>query len=322
MDVIPTITVKPSKIVFYNQFIGYSSGHPSKSTWTENFKDNSTKGIISNTAQKNIRNSIDWLIFLSPYKKVYNKAIKKYFRFKINFITLTLPAHQSHADQFIKAEMLNHFLQMLRYRHGMKFYLWRAEAQKNGNIHFHITTNVFVEWWLVRKYWNKILDKHGYIKHYSNNQKKYFAKGFKMSENKKDKRSFIKQYKSYIWNSIIDWQNPNTTDIHSVKNIRNLSAYLSKYMTKNSTERPIEGRLWYMSTELSKLRHATDEIHDELSNELSILVEYFADKYKVYDHASVLYLSYKDWKNFPVPHLRNLFQDYFNETMYQINFKL
>lgn len=316
------LSIKPSRLVVYYEYVGSGSSHKTSSTWQDNFVDNSTHGKISISARKKIQNSIDWLIFLSPYKKVYNKQTKQHFKFKINFITLTLPAKQFHDDGYIKKKMLNTFLQILRDKYKVKFYIWRAEAQKNGNIHFHITTNVFIEWWMVRKYWNRILDKHGYIKHYSRNQKEYFAQGFKMSENPNDKRSFKQQYKSYIWNSFINWQSPNSTDIHSVKNIHNLSRYLSKYMTKESSERAIEGRLWFMSSELGKLGSASGEVYSSLADELSLIKNHFSKRYRKYDHAKVLYVSYDEWKNLPVPTLRNIFHTYFNETMFKINFKI
>ena len=322
IDVIPHVSISPSKIVLYNQFLGLPYSPRESNSWKDNFKSNLTQGQISKSAESKIRLAIDWLIFLSPYKKVYLKKEKKSFRFKVNFITLTLPSAQVHDDVFIKRNMLNHFLQILRYKHKMKFYVWRAEAQVNGNIHFHITTNVFVEYWLVKKYWNKILDKHGYIKHYSRNQKKFFANGFTLSKNEWDYRTFRQQYKSYIWNSLIDWQCPNSTDIHSVKNIKKLGAYLAKYFTKNSTDRPIDGRLWYVSSELSKLKSSIDVIDQRLSLEINFLLRKFSDNHKGFEYADILYLDYAQWKSLDVPELKKLFKSYFNDVLFNQEFKI
>jgi len=233
-DRIPAVSVTPSRLVRYTYYNGSYHRSEKSQTWKKNFNSNLTMGILSDSAQKKIRLAIDWLIFMSPSKRVYLKSQNKRFTFKINFITLTLPAKQFHSDGHIKSKMLDHFLQKLRRSHKMKFYLWKAETQINGNIHFHITTNVFIEYWLIRKYWNDILETHGYIKHYSRNQKEYFANGFKMSVNNYDKRSFYSQYKSYVWNKLINWQDPNSTDVHSVVNVKNLSAYLVKYFTKQN----------------------------------------------------------------------------------------
>ena len=322
MDIIPKISINASRICLYNEFSTRRASVRNAPTWQENFKDNSTKGIISRSAFKKIHQSIDWLIFLSPWKKIYDSKTGKKFKFKLNFVTLTLPCQQFHDDNFIKKYMLSLFIQNLRDKFGVKFYLWRAEAQKNGNIHFHITTNVFMEWWILRKIWNRILDKYGYLKHYSRNQKRYFAQGFKMSDNPKEKRGFRAQYKAYIWNSLIDWQDPNSTDVHGVYDIKNLSAYLSKYMTKNSDERPIEGRLWFMSQELSKLGSASEEVYPALRTELDIIYNAHKSSSRHYDYADILYLNYSDWKTLPVPELRKIFESYFNETMFNINFKI
>lgn len=233
-DRIPAISVTPSRLVYYTYYNGQGYHEHSTTNWQQNFSFNSTFGILSKSAQKKIRLAIDWLIFMSPKKRVYLKSTGKRYTFKINFITLTLPSTQFHSDSYIKSKMLDHFLQKLRRSHKMKFYLWKAETQKNGNLHFHITTNVFIEYWILRKYWNDILNTHGYIQHYSRNQQKYFADGFRMSQNPKDKRSFYSQYKSYVWNKLINWQDPNSTDVHSVRSIRNLSGYLVKYFTKQN----------------------------------------------------------------------------------------
>ena len=231
---IPALSITPSRITRYSYWNGNDHISEKANNWSSNFIITDAYGKLSKSAQKKIKNAIDWLVFMSPKKRVFLKSTNKRYTFRINFVTLTLPASQFHSDGYIKSKMLDHFLQKLRRSHKMKYYLWKAETQKNGNIHFHITTNVFIEYWILRKYWNDILETHGYIKHYSRNQKQYFANGFKMSANKKDKRSFYSQYKSYVWNKCINWQDPNSTDVHSVRNIRNLSAYITKYFCKQN----------------------------------------------------------------------------------------
>lgn len=322
MDIIPKISINASRICLYNEYSTRRASVLESPTWQENFKDNNTKGLISKSAFKRIQTSIDWLIFLSPYKKIYNASTGKRYKFKLNFVTLTLPCKQMHDDNFIKKYMLSLFIQNLRDRFGVKFYLLESRGPKNGNIHFHITTNVFMEWWVIRKIWNRILDKYGYIKHYSRNQKKFYANGFRLSNNPNEKRSFRTQYKAYVWNTIIGWQDPNSTDIHAVYKIKNLSAYLSKYMTKNSEERPIKGRLWFMSQELSKLGSASHEVYPAIRDELDIVYNSRRSCSRHYDYADILYMNYEEWKKLPVPNLRKMFETYFNETMYKINFKI
>ena len=76
---------------------------------------------------------------------------------KAYFLTLTVPVHDQ--DDRFYTKQLSKFLENLRKRHGMIHYLWRAERQKRGAIHFHI---IFVGDRLnaghVRKYWQRLLN--------------------------------------------------------------------------------------------------------------------------------------------------------------------
>ena len=56
----------------------------------------------------------------------------------MKFITLTLSDVQAHTDDSIKEHMLQPFLYWLQ-RYYNCSYVWKAETQINGNIHFHIT---------------------------------------------------------------------------------------------------------------------------------------------------------------------------------------
>src|SRR5690554_5071199 len=61
------------------------------------------------------------------------------------FITLTLSSKQVHDDNFIKRNLLNNFIIYMGRKFDMKNYLWKAEKQKNGSIHFHIVTDVYIK---------------------------------------------------------------------------------------------------------------------------------------------------------------------------------
>ena len=108
-------------------------------------KENTHEGYLSAKAVKRLRTAINWLCVSSDWQKIKSHFGKGIFYFKINFITLTLPFSQLEiSDQEIKRELLNPFLQLLRNRYNFDSYVWKAEAQKNGNIHFHITSNTYI----------------------------------------------------------------------------------------------------------------------------------------------------------------------------------
>lgn len=154
---------------------------------------------LSRKAKRRLTTAMQWMIYLSPNNSSYCKVQKRTFNFKLNFITLTLSGVQMHADKFILHKMLRPFLKYIQ-RKGAKHYVWKAETQDNGNIHFHITTNTYIHWKSLRNKWNSIQNRYGYLT-------KYF-------ETHEDKDA-------------------NSTDVHAVKNDKGIISYMVKYMLKN-----------------------------------------------------------------------------------------
>ena len=168
-------------------------------------------------------------------KKQYCRDQKKWIKFKITFITLTLASDQRHTDQEIKSKLLNSMLTEMRRDFGMLHYVWRAEKQQNGNIHFHILTNVFIPHSTLRKKWNRVQDKLGYVTAYSKEMQS--CRSFSDYYNKYiNQGNYSQLMRRYILGKAVNWHNPNSTDIHSVKKVRNLPAYLSKYLCKTSQD--------------------------------------------------------------------------------------
>ena len=150
---------------------------------------------LSRKAQRRISDYTNILVDSSKWKTVYDSKTKATFRFKINFITLTLSSRQIHTDAEIYKFVLKPFLRVLRNRYPNLMYLWKAETQDNGNVHYHLTTNTYIYWEQLRNLWNYCQEKLGYV-----------------SRSGLDK--------------------PNSTDVHATKGVRNLAAYLCKYYTK------------------------------------------------------------------------------------------
>lgn len=167
-------------------------------------KHNKHGKVISRKSGYKLRSAFHWLMASSTIKKVYQKETKKWFSFKINFITLTLSSLQVHSDQFIKQHLLEPFLKWMSRKYGSNTYIWKAEVQSNGNIHFHITTNVFVHWKAIRLKWNRLQFNHGYF------------------------------VNSKFENPI---EEANSTDVHSVKNQGTIINYLVKYFSKSDSRK-------------------------------------------------------------------------------------
>jgi len=167
----------------------------------DNFKSvKSYSGQVTTHSQRRIRKAVQILVQKSNWQQVYNPITMSEFRFKLNFITLTIPDLCS--DLTAKESyrlLLKPFLQTMQRVHGMRDYIWKAELQKRGTIHYHITTNTFINFMHIKKRWNKLLEKNGLMS-------EYIAKH--------------------------NHSNPNSTDVHKVYNDENIEAYLEKYISK------------------------------------------------------------------------------------------
>ena len=186
----------------------------------KNLLRNKLKGEISYKAAKRIRNAVNWLVSASPLKSIYCKRSKAHYKFKVNFITLTLPSiGLDLTDHQFKNKLLKNWIAQMKYRHNLSNYVWKVETQKNGNIHAHITTDCFIHYAEIRETWNALLIKNGFMKS--------FADKFHHSD-------------------------PNSTDVKCVRSIDNLAGYLAKYFSKSEDERrKVQGRLWGCSHSLS-----------------------------------------------------------------------
>lgn len=83
-----------------------------------------------------------------------------------SFWTFTIPEKQTHFEKtdFIYIYLFSKLLENLRVRYkrnqssGLENYIWVAEAQKRGSIHFHLLSTSYLELKYVRKQWNKLLE--------------------------------------------------------------------------------------------------------------------------------------------------------------------
>jgi len=192
-------------------------------------------GYISSYTVSKIRSILDtWLsaIMLRVDEKQDKYEQNKYFPV---FITLTLCSVQKHDDKFVNRYLLQQFLEKYKYHTGAINIFWRAESQKNGNIHYHIIGDRFIKWQLIRKFWNDILENYGYIDEFE-------------KENKH--------------------RNPNSTDVKGAKDVKDFVKYVLKYVSKVEEYRPLNCRLWGMTDSLRKVKSCTLDLDSKLSEEI------------------------------------------------------
>jgi len=194
MALIPHLSIHPGRITAYmynddRSFNSYRQKYQGAEVRAQ------LNGALSFGQRKRLREAIQALSAIATWKTVYCQEEKKYYRFKLNLITLTLPSSCQLSDREVVKKCLTPFLKNLT-RDNKKFlYIWKAEVTDAGTLHFHLTSNIFIHYKKLRIRWNKILYKAGILP--------------------KEKIELA-----------------NSTDVHAVKKVRNLSAYLCAYISK------------------------------------------------------------------------------------------
>ena len=335
LTLIPSVSIYPDKIILLNR-AHWEPGRPARHQYITGITDNEVvyehllesarkaNGYLSEIAIRKISRAIEYLLYLASPKKVTERLSGKIINFKVAFVTLSLSSEQVHEDKEIRRELLNQFFVEVKKKYKVKNYVWKAEKQKNGNIHFHILVDKFIHYSELRDLWNRIQNKLGYVERYRDKQKEWHKEGFRLRQELTGKWSADAQYKAWLKEKKTDYHNPNSTDIHSLKNIKNTKAYIMKYMekepevnekmTKEEKEKLlVEGRLWGCNQELSSVRGAMTDIDNQISDEI---LKVTTDKkiYKVHDtYFDIFFISIQELMKRGLLHLYELFRAYCRE---------
>jgi hypothetical protein len=288
---IPVIAVHPDKVVFFNERQRFA---PPRGARREKIvmpisKDH--KGKVSSQALRKISKAVDYLVFLSSDKKLPSTAHGKSLNFKISFVTLTLASSQIHSDNEIKSQCLNQFFVEAKKKWQVKNYIWRAEKQKNGNIHFHILTDKFIPWSELRTTWNRIQNKLGYVDRYREEMMAFHSGGFRIREKLLKKWAYKAQVKAYKAGVASDWHNPNSTDVHSIRLIANTKAYVMKYIAKDEQSGGLTGRMWGCNYELTDLPGGRAVVDSYIADELRKACRKFRPKFYKGEYFTVAYIT-------------------------------
>lgn len=197
----------------------------------KNFKESKTyTGMITSGTVKRIRTAVDLLLQISKARKVTNPYNKKVITHRLSFITLTIPdTNTNYTPSQGHKKLLKPFLRYMREKELMNTYVWKAEFQERGQLHYHITTPSVIDLRLIRKYWNGLLIKNNML------------------------NEFYEKYNHY---------DPNSTDIHQVHKLQDIQSYLIKYLTKGTQNQTVTtGKIWDCSENLKGKKHISFEMN-------------------------------------------------------------
>lgn len=284
------VYIRPSYIVSLPEYINVSTARSASQVLNEkNLSDNAHKGNLSCKGINKLKNAINWLLCQAKEKPVFHKEKNAWFKFKVNFITLTLPdTAREIKDDVFKETLVAPFLAYMRKYYSLKHYVWKLEFQQNGKLHLHLVTDTFLHYAKIRSVWNTILG-------HNNMLTDFYAK--------------------------FGHADPNSTDVHSVKKIKNLAGYLAKYMSKQSADLvKIKGRIWGCSESLSRANTTRvfidrDACHMMLKPLLNCRLNYkpitsFNPTTKIEKKiGEVVFLNYRDWLTIMQGTIKHVFTD-------------
>lgn len=223
-----------------------------------------TNGFISPATYRRLKKiSENWYFAHMAHRQKFGRKGQPF-----KFITLTLPAAQQRAagesDREIKRKCLNTFTQRLR-RRGI-WYVWKAEPQKNGNIHFHLVIDQYYKKEDLQRDWNNILAgtttqidrfeaKHGH-------------------------------------------RNPPSTQIDQAKNNAQTAQYFIEYFrdhNKHEGRRKIQGKLWGMHNRLKHL--APFAVHAESAPDL---YKFIIEEFKSVKPQNLILDDFYSWQSFKI----------------------
>lgn len=230
---LPVLQVRSKIIVQYYQYQqlgGYNSRL--KIFQQQNMKEQRTQaysGKLTQGAAKRLRKAIELLCMSIKPITILNPVTKRYHKHRLSFITLTISQHKNITAQEAYSKCLAPLLRYLREKHKMNTYVWKAEVQKRGQIHYHITTPTFLHWQQLRDTWNNLQRKAGYLNDYHSKKGHY---------------------------------NANSTDIHEVRHVTDLASYLMKEFAKSIQNPNTDGKVWDCSLNLKKHKYYTTNMED------------------------------------------------------------
>lgn len=256
--------------------------------YKKNFSKKAKDFNLSKSSKSKIFDSINTMYCLSKPRKITMKNGKTLHNYRMSFITLTLPSKQIHSDIEIKSHCVNQLLFELKRKYKIQNFVWKAELQKNKNIHFHLVLDQYVDFQMLRRRWNRIINKLGYVDEY---QKKFSSLSLLEYNNivNADKKTDFKTISErYAKGKKCNWTNPNSVDVRSVLNKKDLAVYLGKYFAKDPGSGELSedeiirlenfGRIWSRSYTLVQLKFQ----HKFLVSEVQDVIKYLrAHKSKV-----------------------------------------
>lgn len=331
MTIEKNVSLKPHGIVTHTKFSKPNAKQSEKSR--ENIKPNEGEfnGYMSQATSRYVKRIVEnWLTAIELNCSLDCAGRDDVF---VTFVTLTLPSKQVHHDNLIKNECLDPFLEWVKASEikkgwNVKCYLWRAESQKNGDLHFHIICDRWIDQKALRKKWNQLIERLNYITMYRLTQQYIYRDGFCIRAEQMEKQVESMMYtvqKAIEHKKIIpDTRYVDNPDVRSVLNLIIVDGQgLSKEVAENLVEK-IQKKAYENGVAENWSNPNTTDVHklDNINSISAYITKYVSksdiklprltDNQKIIDGYIYTLKDGGSWENK---------SDWLNETKYTVEFE-
>lgn len=300
---IPTTKFSPFGVSFYETYThqrissranlsAYYSVDTSENSNQTDSQARAHDGTLSETGRKNLLNSVSRFVYFLNLANERKRRKKLKGKRSLKFVTLTLASEQCHTDNVIRHELLNQFLTELRQKFKLTNYVWKAEKQKNENLHFHLLVDIFIPYSDIREIWNRVQNKLGYVDRFYERIAKdgfdFYYQLAKLHNANTPDSLIIERWKR---GCAANWKNPPSTEIRQVERVRKIRAYFGKYFSKPTVVDEGFGRIWFASRTISNFPVMKVDMSEEGEEIRHYLFHYHTKNYKSFDYADVCYID-------------------------------
>lgn len=187
-------------------------------------------GRLTKGAKKRMTKAIDLLVQSAKPTWGKNEVTNKRVKHTLSFITLTVSNDNNISGHQGFELIFKHFLQWMRRTANVSTYIWKAEVQQRGQLHYHITTPSWIHYQQIRNKWNTLQRSAGVTNDYYN------------------------KYGTY---------DPNSTDIGEVRMTADLAGYMKKEFCK-SIQNPYEQKKQKIEDRFEKKQITTTKKEEEM----------------------------------------------------------
>lgn len=293
-------SITPKRVTVYTDRSAYAGDHTSPRQTDANLTRGIYNGYMSPATRRHIRRSVGtWIRSIWLYRSQLKRRWDPGKPYPV-LITLTLPSPQVHDDRVINRQCLQPFILYLKRHHGITHYFWRAEAQINGNVHYHILTDRYIDARDLQLAWNRAVNVLGY-------EDRYYEASGKVDPPSTDVHRMTDKVKDPITGELrsvdpVEYLIDYLTDVAHVSDVQGGApsdqdgrrVLRGRYRRSDGVvieyeARPVEGRIWGMSDQVRQVREPRAECTPAIWGSLQRAAKAGSLRLFAMDHATLFF---------------------------------